>query len=155
MVEYNIDTPELIDLTRYVDDRGSLVELLRISWEVCPHPIRQVYMVHDRKADVRRCWHKHAELWDLFTIVHGTAVFGIVNEDSGFAKRYVLSDEKPQLLVVPPGFYHGWCSLTDDTLLVSLASHEYNRDNPDEVRIPPDSLREWFHNRDPFDVWAK
>ena len=146
--------PVLIDLTRHIDDRGSLVELARKSWGLMPHEINQVYTVHDRAAGVRRCWHKHEYLWDLFTIVHGSAIFAMVGE-GGYAKRFVLSDEKPQLLVVPPTFYHGWCSLEDDTLLVSMASHEYNKSEPDEERVSPDSFMELFDNRDPFTIWAK
>ena len=37
---------------------------------------------------------------------------------------------------MPPGIYHGWMSLEPDTLLLSTASHVYNRDKPDEERIP-------------------
>jgi hypothetical protein len=31
-------------------------------------------------------------------------------------------------------------SLEDDTQMISIASHAYNREKPDEVRIPPDSF---------------
>jgi hypothetical protein len=31
-------------------------------------------------------------------------------------------------------------SLEDDTQLISVASHTYNREQPDETRIPPDSF---------------
>ena len=44
------------------------------------------------------------------------------------------------MIVVPPGVYHGWMSLEDDTQLVSTASEVYNREKPDEVRIPPNSF---------------
>jgi len=52
----------------------------------------------------------------------------------------VIGERRPRLLVMPPGVYHGWMSLEDDTLMVSTASEVYNRENPDEVRIPPDSF---------------
>jgi len=53
---------------------------------------------------------------------------------------FVVSSRNPSLLVVPPGVYHGWMSLEDDTQLISTASEVYNRESPDEVRVPPDSL---------------
>jgi dTDP-4-dehydrorhamnose 3,5-epimerase-like enzyme len=59
--------------------------------------------------------------------------------------QFVLSGMKPGLLVVPPGVYHGWMSLEDDTQMVSIASEPYDAENPDETRIPTDSFG---------DVWA-
>ena len=53
---------------------------------------------------------------------------------------FVISDRKSGLLVVPPGVYHGWMSLEDDTQMISTASEVYNAEKPDEVRIPPDSF---------------
>jgi dTDP-4-dehydrorhamnose 3,5-epimerase-like enzyme len=44
------------------------------------------------------------------------------------------------LVVVPPGVYHGWMALEDDTQMISTASHVYNRERPDEVRVSPDSF---------------
>lgn len=52
----------------------------------------------------------------------------------------VVGERKPALIVVPPGVYHGWMSLEDDTQMISIASHTYNREKPDEVRISPDSF---------------
>jgi len=57
----------------------------------------------------------------------------------------VGSFRNPRLIVVPLGVYHGWMCLEDDTQLISTASHVYNRENPDEVRMPPDSFA---------DVWT-
>ena len=92
-----------------------------------------------------RAFHKHAELWDWFFISHGSAKFVLVDDrdDSptkGEMMAVVVGDRKPALIVVPPGVYHGWMSLEDDTQMVSTASHTYNREKPDEVRIPPDSF---------------
>ena len=53
---------------------------------------------------------------------------------------FVLSTKNHGLLVVPPGVYHGWMSLEDDTQLISIASETYNRHKPDEARVPPDSF---------------
>jgi dTDP-4-dehydrorhamnose 3,5-epimerase len=50
----------------------------------------------------------------------------------------VVGERKPLLVAVPPGVYHGWMSLEDDTQLIGIASHTYNREDPDEIRLPPD-----------------
>jgi dTDP-4-dehydrorhamnose 3,5-epimerase-like enzyme len=109
-----------------------------------------VYLVGDPVRGAIRAYHKHAELWDWFCIVHGTAKF-VLKDDRPDSTTYgemmtiVAGERAPKLIAVPPGVYHGWMSLEDDTLMISVASHTYNRENPDEVRIPPDSFS---------DVWT-
>jgi dTDP-4-dehydrorhamnose 3,5-epimerase len=142
----NIHDVQQIFLTVHEDDRGYL-------WEVVHHSdafvsrFGQVYMVGDRVAQVVRAYHKHAELHDWFCIVHGAAKFVLVDDratSSSYRKTDVLigSGRTPSLIVVPPGIYHGWMSLEPDTLMCSVASHEYRRSNPDEVRVPPDHFDE-------------
>ena len=133
-----------IDLVAHVDDRGYLIEIIRAT---DPHFIKfgQVYLVGNFAKGVIRAFHKHNVLWDWFFISHGAAKFVLVDDraDSPSYKEqevFVISSRNPSLIVVPPGVYHGWMSLADDTQMISTASEVYNRENPDEVRIPPDSF---------------
>ncbi len=139
-----IDGVELHPLVAHVDDRGYLIEILR-STDSHFTNFGQVYMVGDVKAGTTRAFHKHNKLVDWFFISHGTAKFVLYDdrEDSPTYKTIrtiVAGDRNPALVVVPPGVFHGWMSLADDTQLISTASDVYNRENPDEVRIPPDSF---------------
>ena len=148
--------PQVITLTRHVDDRGDLCELYRFSWDIMKDGddktmnANQVYTVFDPAPHIIRAYHRHEHLWDLFHIASGSAKFHLIpgprefpikgNAEVGdLAKRFTvtLSARKPQLLVVPPLWWHGWMSLEENTLLVSIASHEYNPKYPDEERIPP------------------
>lgn len=139
----------IIDLGIYEDDRGYLIEIARRSDDEEPHGVvhrfGQVYLVGDPVRGTVRAFHKHRELWDWFFISHGSAKF-VLKDDreesptSGEMTTVVASARKPRLIVVPPGVYHGWMSLEDDTQLVSTASHTYNREEPDEVRVAPDSF---------------
>lgn len=138
-----------IDLVARTDDRGYLIEILR---KTDPHftAFGQVYLVGDPARGTIRAFHKHAALWDWFFISHGSAKFVLVDDrpDSPTYKEqnaFVIGTRNPSLLVVPPGVYHGWMSLEDDTQMISTASEVYNRVQPDEVRIPPDSFG---------DVWS-
>ena len=54
----------------------------------------------------------------------------------GEINSFVLSARNPATLVVPPGVYHGWMALEDDTQLVSVGSELYDPNNLDEVRVP-------------------
>ena len=140
---------QVIPLTTYQDDRGFLMEIVRVVGGEEPHALAhkfgQVYLVGDPVRGSVRAYHKHAELWDWFCIVHGSAKF-VLNDDRPESATYgemhsvVAGERAPKLIVVPPGVYHGWVSLEDDTLMISVASHTYDRDAPDEVRIPPESF---------------
>jgi len=135
---------ETVDLVARVDDRGYLIEIVRASDPFLTR-FGQVYLVGNFAPGTIRAFHKHLEMWDLFFINHGAAKFVLVDDrsDSPTYKemnRFVLSDRNPTLLVVPPGVFHGWMSLTEDTQMISTATEIYQRERPDEVRIPPDSF---------------
>jgi len=134
----------VVSLTAHVDDRGYLIEILRSTDEYFTQ-FGQVYLVGDMSRGTIRAFHKHAELWDWFFISHGSAKFALRDDRQesstyGEMQTIVSSQRNPTLIVVPPGVYHGWMALEDDTQLVSTASHVYNRQKPDEIRVPPDSF---------------
>ena len=139
-----IDGVKVVPLVAHVDDRGYLIEILRAT---DPHfsKFGQVYLVGNMARGTVRAFHKHKELWDFFFISHGSAKFAL-RDDRPESKTYqemntfVIGARNPGLIVVPPGVYHGWMSLEDDTQMISTASEVYNRQNPDEVRVPPDSF---------------
>jgi dTDP-4-dehydrorhamnose 3,5-epimerase len=132
-----------------MDDRGYLIEIVRRAESEGPHAVvhrfGQVYLVGNMARGTIRAFHKHEELWDWFFISHGSAKFVLRDdrEDSATYREMMTigaSVRNPRLIVVPPGVYHGWMSLEDDTQMVSTASEVYNQEKPDEVRIAPDSF---------------
>lgn len=135
---------QLVPLIVNTDDRGYLIELIHVTDKFLPK-FGQVYLVGNSAQNIVRAFHKHAVLWDYFFISHGSAKFVLVDDrkDSlnyGEMNIFVLSERNACLLVVPPGVYHGWMSLEPDTQMISTASEVYNKENPDEVRISPDSF---------------
>ena len=144
-----IQDVEVIPLVARMDDRGYLIEIARHADDPEPHGVvhqfGQVYLVGNMTRGTIRAFHKHNELWDWFFISHGSAKFVLVDDQDdsptkGEMMTVIIGERKPALIVVPPGVYHGWMSLEDDTQMISTASHVYNREKPDEVRIPPDSF---------------
>lgn len=139
-----IEGAKLITLDPHVDDRGYLIEIIRSN---DPHFTKfgQVYLVGNFVSGTVRAFHKHEILWDWFFISHGAAKF-ILIDDRAKSKTFknietfIVSSRNPSLITVPPGVYHGWMSLEDDTQMMSVTSEIYNREKPDEVRIPPDAF---------------
>jgi len=147
-----INGVELVKRTTHSDDRGHLTEIYRIDepyHEKYGGPLRQVYFVENDVRGTTRAFHKHKELWDFFSISNGSAKFILIDdrpgsETFGAMNVFVLNSRNKSLLVIPPGVFHGWMSLTDNTQMLSIASHTYNREKPDEARIPPESFgAEW------------
>jgi dTDP-4-dehydrorhamnose 3,5-epimerase len=142
-----IDGVWAIPLEVHTDDRGYLIEIARRADDPEPHgviePFGQVYLVGNFARGVIRAFHKHEKTWDWFTIGHGSAKIVLVDDrvnspSRGEQMTLVIGEHTPMLVAVPPGVYHGWMSLEDDTQLVGIASRTYNRADPDEVRVSPD-----------------
>jgi dTDP-4-dehydrorhamnose 3,5-epimerase len=139
---------KLVPLVTHSDDRGHLLEIYRTDTAYHREfggQINQVYLVEDPVRGTIRAFHRHQKLWDFFFISHGSAKFALHDgreKSPTFQETntFVLGDKQRKLLVVPPGVYHGWMSLEDDTQLVSIASHTYNQEQPDEERVPFDSF---------------
>lgn len=158
----NISDVEITNLQVHEDDRGYLFEIIHKSDRFVSgkgQELRQVYIVGDRIDKIVRAFHKHDELHDWFCIVKGSAKFVLIDdrqESTTYRKVdiVVCSDRAPKLLVVPPGVYHGWMSLEPDTILVSTVSHEYNREKPDEYRVPPQEFNQLI-GADPWEIKGK
>ena len=142
-----IDGVWVIPLVTHADDRGYLIEIARRADDPEKHGIvdrfGQVYLVGNQTRGVIRAFHKHQKAWDWFTISHGTGKVVLVDDredssSSGERMTLVIGERNPVLVAVPPGVYHGWMSLEDDTQLIGISSYAYDRRDPDEVRIPPD-----------------
>ena len=133
-----------------IDDRGTLVSLIRADEEFAIDRIEEVYIIHNKTKNIIRAFHGHKELIDWFSIIKGSAKFILVdarktlqgqpNPCLGNINEIVLSDSHISTLTVPPGVFHGWMSLEDNTILCSIANRVYRHSNPDEFRIPPDSF---------------
>jgi len=137
------DYPCQYPLKVHSDDRGFLTEILRQDWGYFPQ-IKQVYVVESPLRYTVRAWHKHRKLWDAFCVIHGRARVYCCKSDGsiGYTKpqEFILSAKAPSVLVIPPNYFHSWQSLSDNCILLSIASEVYNRENPDEERIPFDAL---------------
>jgi len=139
-----IEGLQLVPLKANVDDRGYLIEIVH-STDSFFKKFGQVYAVGDFSKGTIRAFHKHNKLWDYFFIVHGAAKFGFVDDrkKSVTYKNICTVNASllnPMLIAVPPGVFHGWMALSDDTVMISTASEVYNRKNPDEIRVPFDSF---------------
>jgi len=125
---------DVTDLTVHQDERGYLFEIIH-NYDM-ENGFGQAYIVHNPVKGTIRAFHKHQELIDYFTIVKGSAKFVFANNEvPDIVESITLTDRNPQMITVPTEIFHGWKSLEDDTILLSVGSEVYDEEDPDEERI--------------------
>jgi dTDP-4-dehydrorhamnose 3,5-epimerase len=138
-----------------IDDRGVLLQLFemknnKISFDSQNYidlpPIKRIYLVRNFSKDVIRGMHYHEYEWKYFIVLKGSAKFVIsptpyIGEET---KTFVLSEAKPEVLIVPPGNYNGWVALEDNTLLLGMSNFSLEESLKDDKRMPSDNFLELF-----------
>jgi len=134
---------EIKQLNPFADERGYLMEMLREDDAIFEH-FGQTYVALNYPG-VIRAWHYHKEQADLWVCVKGMIKVGLYDarEDSptkGESQAIYMGEHNNILLKIPIGVYHGYKTIgTEPSLLLNFPTKPYNRDHPDEYRVPFDS----------------
>jgi len=137
---YGVETKELHPKA---DERGYLMEMLR-SDDPIFEGFGQSYVALNYPG-VIRAWHYHKEQTDLWVCVRGMIKVGLYDPraDSptkGEASTIYLGEQSNLLLKIPPLVYHGYKTVgVESSLLINFPTKPYNREQPDEYRVPFDS----------------
>jgi dTDP-4-dehydrorhamnose 3,5-epimerase len=126
------------------DERGRLMEMMR-----CDEPIfrkfGQVYLT-TIYPQVVKAWHYHKQQTDNICCVKGMIKLVLYDprpESSTFREisEFFIGEHNPMLVSVPGGIYHGWkCISNDESFVVCIPTEPYDYENPDEFRLPPDTV---------------
>jgi dTDP-4-dehydrorhamnose 3,5-epimerase len=129
-----------------VDDRGEITFVNEFNFE----SVKRFYMVSNHKAGFVRAWHAHKREGKYVTAVVGSAIVGAVKIDDWESpskdldvERYVISEKKPQVIYIPPGYANGFMSLTQDLKLVFYSTSKLEESSGDDIRY---DARYW-------DIW--
>jgi dTDP-4-dehydrorhamnose 3,5-epimerase-like enzyme len=147
--------PKKIPIKLAIDDRGCLWQLFdikgsEISFDGTEYinipPIKRIYKVENFSKDIIRGMHFHKKEWKFFIVIMGSAKFVIsptqtINEKT---QVFVLSDRRPEVLIVPPGYYNGWKALEEKTILLGMSNFSLEESLKDDFRIPPDNFSTLF-----------
>ncbi len=127
-------------LTVHNDERGRLMEILRNDDEIFTK-FGQVYMTTNYQG-VIKAWHCHKMQIDYVSCVKGMIKLVLFDKrenspTNGEINEYFIGDSSNRLIVIPPGVYHGWKNIkNEESIVISVINNLYNRDNPDEMRLP-------------------
>lgn len=125
------------------DERGYLMEMLRADDPIF-EKFGQVYLTVAYPGVVK-AWHYHRKQTDYFAVVRGMAkvVLHDAREESpthGETQELYMGEHAPMLLKIPPRVMHGFKAVGGQpAYLVNCPTEPYDRENPDEFRLPPDS----------------
>lgn len=137
------------ELTKHVDERGYLMELLRSDDPIFTK-FGQGYLSMNYPGVVR-AWHWHQKQDDYFVVVKGMIRVGLYDMREGSPTRgevneFYLGDHNNIVLKIPAGVAHGYKTVgPEPSLLVNLPTEVYDRAQPDEHRLP------WNTDEIPFD----
>lgn len=121
------------------DERGRLMEILRSDDELFIK-FGQVYMT-TAKPGVVKAWHWHKLQYDSFTCVSGRIRLALYDarkdsDTKGNIEEFELSLDKPAVVQIPPGVYHGFkCISAEEAFVINTVTEPYNHKDPDEHRV--------------------
>jgi dTDP-4-dehydrorhamnose 3,5-epimerase len=133
--------PRLIEGGLAVDDRGSLSFANAFDFA----GVKRFYKVTNHSTDVIRAWHGHVKEGKYVYVARGAAIVAAVQLDDVKApnqrapvQRWVLSDQKPALVFIPPGYANGFRSLVPDTHILFFSTSSLEESKGDDYRFPAD-----------------
>jgi len=140
----SIDGVRIVRLKKVVNDRGHLMEVQRRD---DGHFIGfgQAYVTCTRPG-VIKAWYRHHEQIDQIALIRGAATVALFDDrphsaSTGRTVECVLTEDSPALVQIPPGVWHGFQAQGPEPLyLLHLNSVAQKVGDPDEDRLPPDSL---------------
>ena len=135
-----IDGAKVKDLKVIPDDRGLLMEMLR-SDDPDFRQFGQVYVTMVYPGVVKG-WHYHKQQTDYFVCLGGIAKVVLHDRREGsptFGETNVfeIGWQNQQLVIIPPGVFHGFTALGDEpAYIVNIPTELFDYEDPDEFRRP-------------------
>lgn len=116
-----------------IDDRGSLSFVNDFDF----HDVKRFYIVSNHRQNFIRAWHGHRYEGKYVLVISGTALIGVVClETEEVVGKYVLSEEQPKILWIPPNHANGFMTLKEDTKVMFFSTSTLEKSKGDDVRFP-------------------
>ncbi len=124
---------EFKSIDRFGDDRGDFTN-------VAIDGAKRSYIINNTQKGVVRAFHGHKKEGKYFYVPKGAFKFIIIHMETGTWKEYALLDSVPKVLYCPPGYYNGFVSLKDESILITFSTSTMDESKNDDFRIDFDVL---------------
>lgn len=127
-------------LQAHCDERGRLVELLRLDWPEF-RKFGQAYLTTAYPGVVKG-WHYHKKQMDSFVCIRGMMKIVIydgrpTSPTKGCINEFFVGEHNLMLVQIPPDVYHGFKCISEyEAMIVNIPTETYNYKEPDEYRLP-------------------
>ncbi len=128
----------------YKRSGGTLTELYRQDWKTDQGTIDQVFQNILEPGQVS-AWHMHEHTTDRLFVNLGSLKVVLFDGRNASPTRGVINEfclglQRPGLLVIPPGVWHGVKNIGSQVAaLINMVDRAYAYDAPDHWRLPSDS----------------
>ena len=137
-MEQNLKINQLIG-GKATDDRGSVSFVNDFNFA----NVKRFYQVENHRNNFIRAWHGHKKEGKYIYVAKGVALVGAVSMEDENVKKFILSENSPQILWVPPGYYNGFMNLKTDTVVQFFSTSTIEESLEDDIRMEYDKWDIW------------
>jgi dTDP-4-dehydrorhamnose 3,5-epimerase len=142
MRSLGIDGALLRESAHIATRNGVTTELFSAPWGLATDAVRHLIHVRLDPAAIS-AWHRHSRQTDQIAAIGGAIRVVLFDDREGSPTRgrieeVELDDERPALLVIPPGVWHGVQNMLANapSAFLNLFDRPYEHGDPDEWRLP-------------------
>ena len=145
MKEKIIEGVKIKELKFIPDERGRLIEILRKD-DLIFESFGQVY-VTTAYPNVVKAWHLHKKQDDFISCIKGMIKFVLFDQrkkskTNGIINEFFIGEYNPMLIKIPANVWHGFkCISNEEAIVINIPTRAYNKNNPDEFRMPYNSKK--------------
>jgi dTDP-4-dehydrorhamnose 3,5-epimerase len=139
-----IEGVRIREVKNVTKNTGVLTEVFRADWALDEGVVQQVFQVALVPGGLS-AWHAHQHSTDRLFVSQGLVKIVLFDARESSPSRGCVNElrfgsQRPALVVVPPGVWHGVQNIGAETgLLVNLVDRAYRYEDPDHWRLPPDT----------------
>jgi len=141
-----IDGVRVREIKNVPKSNGVLTEIFRSDWGLDSGIVQQVFQTTIAPAGLS-AWHVHQFTTDRLFVSLGLLKIVLFDARESSPSRGCVNElkfgtERPALVVVPPGVWHGVQNIgAAPGLILNLVDRAYCYEDPDHWRLPPDTSK--------------
>jgi len=131
-------------ITNVLTNNGYLTEIWRPEWHLDKLPVGQV-LQRVLEPGAASGWHVHRQTTDRLFCATGRLLVALYDArrnspSHGRTAEFRIGGERPGIVVVPPGVWHGVRNLVPvPSVLLNVVDIAYDYEDPDHYRLPLDT----------------